>query len=1739
MKRLRTPLSASNRNSSDELTAEALEPRILYSAGPVEVPSVDASVQEVTAQPEVATAPAQVEEKVTPAAEPVASEAGAGELSVDQQIDLVAIDAQAAALNQETVEILAAEARQRWIDAGISEGQIAALDAVEYSIADVGGAHLGVASGSRITIDDDAGGTGIDNWFIDATPGADEEFAATNSDIAFFAADGSSIAQGKFDLLTTLIHEQGHVLGLFDQDNSSVSEASVMNGLLRDGVRLVPHFGQAEGATPGAVVGDAFLTADIARASTAADGTGGNGGSNTSAISADGRYLAFLSISDNLVSGDTNAKRDAFVKDLVTGEVVRVNTDSNGNEANSNALDVTISADGKFAAFSTGANNLVEDDTNSRVDIFRKDLTTGELIRVNVDADGIQADNHSFGVSLSGDGRKVVFTSEATNLSTVDDNNKKRDVYLKDIKTGKVTLVSSHKNGTQGDGLSTDAVISEDGKHVAFESVAENLIDDDNNGHRDVFVVNIKTGAVTRVSTDKDGVGGESHSAGAAISADGRYVAFHSIAGNLIDGDTNGFQDVFVKDTKTGAIELASAAANGAQLNGDSSDVSISADGEVVAFSTDDSSLPASNVDSNGVSDIAVKVLNGSGTGDISLVSTDADGNTVAGASAAAMISGDGRYVAFESDGVFSATDSNGVKDIFAKGLAPLVQDHNISIEGSNDEALTISQHGDVAYADDITVEVVEGTVIVKSAKGTSLGSSIVGAEQVSDREIRIPGSVVGRLPINDDFLIDTGDGDDIIRLGNIMAGTGSTSVVVAGGLGNDLIKLTGTLENVGGASETEMRLEAEQIRLERNSAVIASGETDIVLDAGFSTNDAGSDSKQVGVRARNATINSFNGSIFIVGQGGGVGSGNHGIDMAGTEITTNGDTTAGIDLEGIGGGTTDSGNNDGVVLGKGTLLQTGGLANINLYGLGGGGVGGDPGAGSGNQGIVIANGVNLRTVGSDGNSNGSISLYGVGGNAKSANSGVQIGNGLIETGEGGSISIAGEGGGTGSNNLGVKLTGTTLIGTGDVRVDGFTFGDLSGSNNRGVNAESVDVLQIGSGEIRINGSTSGGKNSNEGVRITNSVLESADNSVFVYAENSSTTTGNGNRGVFISGSQLTAGENIEIDSEGAAGKSSNVGIEIRKTDIVSDVDFRADAEVSEETTGAGNRGFFMKSGTVSSGQDIRIDGYAGGGTSNNEGVHISGVIMNAEGDGTFVGEGASGRITTGSKNNGIYVNQSTLSLQGEVEVFGMTDGGTNSNVGVHLNKTDISAELIGDDGEKLSISGTSRITTGSSNRGVYINGGSLIGAEIEVHGDAGESAGRNFNDGVYINSATITSTGIAGTLSLSGESSSDTSGSNNQGIRAGNSTLISNSDLSIEGYGGNGVNSNVGVSLHSTDVSSSGNVQIDAYAYDETTGNKNRGLQINGGSVAGIGSLTIQAGGGLGEDFNQGAYLSGVTVSGADAINVAMMIEANADRDTTGTSNHGLYLKKTEIVSDNVTTLTGRAGGGTDSNRGIEMISSSVVSDSNLIVVGSSREHPTGKNNDGVYLNSVTLETEGYLGVTGQGGDGTNNNNGLYVDGGSITSTDDSVDLVGTAGTDVSGKANRGVFLNKTAVSATIGRVTVFGDAGGGTDDNQAVRVVGGSLSSANFLQLFGTVEGATNGKNNIGVFLFNGVALSSDSPITLEGSGGGGTAMNHGIYMHKNISVTGGSATFDGTAGTGDDSEDEAGDFFDSQGA
>jgi Tol biopolymer transport system component len=320
-------------------------------------------------------------------------------------------------------------------------------------------------------------------------------------------------------------------------------------------------------------------------------GAVGNGSSYYPSISADGRWVAFVSDARTLVAGDTNGVRDIFVRDRQTGATVRASVDSYGHQGNGGCYRPMISADGRFVAFGSDAANLVEGDVNGTADIFVRDLAAGTTVRVSVDSAGGGANGLSAQPSISADGRYVAFCSWASNL-VPGDTNGVADVFVRDTATGRTARVSLDAGGAQVMLDCSDPYLSADGRSVAFCSVSP-LVPGDTNGARDVFVRDLRAGRLARVSTDSAGIQSDGESSSPVLSPDGRFVAFRSAATNLVAGDTNAFADVFVKDVLSGQTRRASVDSQNAEADGDSQTPALSADGRSIAFGSAATNLVA------------------------------------------------------------------------------------------------------------------------------------------------------------------------------------------------------------------------------------------------------------------------------------------------------------------------------------------------------------------------------------------------------------------------------------------------------------------------------------------------------------------------------------------------------------------------------------------------------------------------------------------------------------------------------------------------------------------------------------------------------------------------------------------------------------------------------------------------------------------------------------------------------------------------------------------------------------------------------------------------------------------------------------------------------------------------------------------------------------------------------------------------------------------------------------------
>ena len=284
------------------------------------------------------------------------------------------------------------------------------------------------------------------------------------------------------------------------------------------------------------------------------------------------------------------------------------------------------------------------------------------MTRISVSSSGEQGNNNSVNPTISADGRYVAFQSYATNL-VPEDTNGWPDIFVHDSQTGITTLVSVDSNGVQSNGVQDSPKISADGQHIAFSSNATNLVPDDTNGVSDVFVHDMQTGITKRASVTSIGAQANSVSDGGVSSGDGRYIAFRSYATNLVSGDTNGLADIFIHDMQSGITTRVSVASDGTQANDVSNLPSISADGRYIAFVSYATNLVP--IDTSSSPEVFVHDLQ---TGFTTRIAVDPNGLEGNAYSSNPSISGDGRYIAFYSDATNLVPGDTNVKgDIFVR----------------------------------------------------------------------------------------------------------------------------------------------------------------------------------------------------------------------------------------------------------------------------------------------------------------------------------------------------------------------------------------------------------------------------------------------------------------------------------------------------------------------------------------------------------------------------------------------------------------------------------------------------------------------------------------------------------------------------------------------------------------------------------------------------------------------------------------------------------------------------------------------------------------------------------------------------------------------------------------------------------------------------------------------------------------------------------------------------------------
>ena len=344
----------------------------------------------------------------------------------------------------------------------------------------------------------------------------------------------------------------------------------------------------------------------------------------------------------------------------------------------------SISEDGRYIAFASDADDLVPGDFNSAYDIFRLDNQTGEIVLASVSLNGLESGNaDSFDPVISADGNRIAFESLASNLTDADDNGGFFDVFVRDFTSNSTTLVSIPTSGTGfANGASFNPVLSANGNVVVFGSRASNLVMGDVNGVEDVFAFDYDTGLTDLVSVSLNGTSpSNGRSSDYGVSGDGQRIVFESTGDNLVINDSNGQSDVFLRDLESNNTTLVSTTADGlASANGESADPVISLDGNLVAFESSATDLAPGDADV--LSDIYLMDL---AAGTVSLVSrSPISGLSGNGVSYDPLLTEDGGTVLFESTASDLVTgDANSFYDVFAH-----------EIDSGNTELISIARTG-------------------------------------------------------------------------------------------------------------------------------------------------------------------------------------------------------------------------------------------------------------------------------------------------------------------------------------------------------------------------------------------------------------------------------------------------------------------------------------------------------------------------------------------------------------------------------------------------------------------------------------------------------------------------------------------------------------------------------------------------------------------------------------------------------------------------------------------------------------------------------------------------------------------------------------------------------------------------------------------------------------------------------------------------------------------------------------
>ncbi len=397
-------------------------------------------------------------------------------------------------------------------------------------------------------------------------------------------------------------------------------------------------------------------------------------------VSQNAKVVVWETLATNLSTDPADTLWDVYARDTDTGVTQLVSRATGaGAKGNGNSRYPTVSADGRFVAFTSESTNLDPDDTTTRGDTYVRDLQTQTTILADraSGVTGVKGNGDGFdGMSLSADGRYVAWTTYSNNLDPADTDGSVTDVYVRDLQTSTTTLVdrATGAAGAKGNTGSRNPEVSADGRYVAFDSLATNLSPDDTDTTQDIYVRDLQANTTTLVSRAAGATGAKSNgtSTSPSISADGRYVSFNSQATNLSPDDTDTTGDVYVRDLHANTTTLVSRAsgASGAKGNAGSfydEDHNLSADGRYVSYISNATNLDPADTES--FPDMYVRDLQTATT----ILASRANGPSGAQANLAAQapsLSADGRYAAFMSGSTNLSPDDTDTKgDLYVRDM--------------------------------------------------------------------------------------------------------------------------------------------------------------------------------------------------------------------------------------------------------------------------------------------------------------------------------------------------------------------------------------------------------------------------------------------------------------------------------------------------------------------------------------------------------------------------------------------------------------------------------------------------------------------------------------------------------------------------------------------------------------------------------------------------------------------------------------------------------------------------------------------------------------------------------------------------------------------------------------------------------------------------------------------------------------------------------------------------------------